>query len=112
MAVLVFSLVINVLGLTTSLYMLQVYDRVLSSYSIETLVALTLIAILALMALAALEGLRTATIQRLGARISDKLGPQTFRVQLQGSAGQEAPSLQPLRDLETIRNALGAPAVG
>src|SRR4029078_12617843 len=93
MAVLVFSLVINVLGLTTSLYLLQLYDGVLSSYSIETLVALTLIAILALMALSALEGLRNATIQRLGARIADRLGPQTFRAQLPGSAGEEEPSL-------------------
>ena len=50
-----FSMGINLLMLTPALYMLQVYDRVLSSRSLETLMALTLIALLALVTMAALE---------------------------------------------------------
>ncbi len=107
--VLGYGLAINLLGLTSSLYMLQIYDRVLSSYSIETLVVLSLIAAGALLALGSLEGLRSSMLQRLGARTAYRLGPHAFRIQLRGSAGKDAPALQPLRDVEAVRNLVGGP---
>jgi len=105
--VLGFSLAINLLGLTSSLYMLQIYDRVLSSYSVDTLIALTVIAFVALAAMTGLEGVRSLLLQRLGARVSDRLGGTAFKSQLKG-ASSEGPSIQPLRDLETIRGAIGS----
>ncbi len=109
LSVLGFGLAINLLGLTSSLYMLQIYDRVLSSYSIETLVVLSMIAAVALLSLGALEALRSSSLQRLGARVAHRLGPHVFQIQLRGSAGRDAPSLQPLRDVDAIRNLVGGP---
>lgn len=109
-SILGYSLAINLLGLTSSLYMLQIYDRVLSSYSIETLVVLTLIAVFAYLSLAGLEALRSSVLQRLGARTARRLGPHAFQIQLRGSAGLDAPALQPLRDVDAIRNLIGSPA--
>lgn len=109
LSVLGYGLAINLLGLTSSLYMLQIYDRVLSSYSIETLVVLTMIAAVALLSLAGLEALRSSILQRLGARAAYRLGPHAFQIQLRGSAGRDTPALQPLRDVEAIRNLVGSP---
>ncbi len=109
LSILGFGLAINLLGLTSSLYMLQIYDRVLSSYSIETLVVLSMIAAVALLSLGALEALRSSSLQRLGARVAHRLGPHVFQIQLRGSAGRDAPALQPLRDVDSIRNLVGGP---
>lgn len=109
LSVLGYGLAINLLGLTSSLYMLQIYDRVLSSYSIETLVVLSLIAAVALLSMAGLEALRSSMLQRLGARTAYSLGPYAFQIQLRGSAGRDAPALQPLRDVDAIRNLVGGP---
>lgn len=57
--VIIFSFLINMLMLTVPLYMLQVFDRVLGSGNIDTLLVLTTIAIVSLLTLAALEGVRT-----------------------------------------------------
>jgi PrtD family type I secretion system ABC transporter len=105
-----FSLAINLLGLTSSIYMLQIYDRVLSSYSIETLVVLSLMAAVAYVTLAGLEALRSSLLQRVGARVAHRLGSEAFQIQLRGSGGSDTPSLQPLRDVDTIRNIVGGPA--
>lgn len=66
MAVAVFSGVVNVLQLTVSLYMMQVFDRVLSTRNLNTLLYLTLIAMVALGLLALLEGARSRIMQRIG----------------------------------------------
>lgn len=110
LSVLGYGLAMNLLGLTSSIYMLQIYDRVLSSYSIETLVVLSLIAAAAFMALGGLEALRSSILQRLGARVAHRLGPQAFLIQLRGSAGRDTPSVQPLRDVDSVRALVGGPA--
>src|SRR5947207_14163618 len=67
---------INLLLLVPALYMYQVYDRVLATQHVETLVALTLIAVLALALLAALDAARSAVGARLGAWLERPLaGP-------------------------------------
>ena len=63
-----FSLFINLLTLTSSIYMMQVYDRVLASRSGPTLLYLTLFAGACLATLAALEVVRSRLLVRLGAR--------------------------------------------
>jgi PrtD family type I secretion system ABC transporter len=107
--VLAISFFINILGLTTAIYMLQVYDRVLASYSVDTLVVLTVIAAFALMTMSSLEAVRTGILQRTGARIADKLGPRVLGVQLADGPKFDAPAVQPLRDVETVRSAIGGP---
>lgn len=104
-AVAVFSAVINALGLTGSFYMLQVYDRVLASRSVATLVAISILA-LALFALqGVLEVSRGQILSRIGLAIErDLLKPVyalVLRLPLLGKSPAEIG--QPVRDVETIR---------
>jgi PrtD family type I secretion system ABC transporter len=98
----------NLLALTGSFYMLQVYDRVLASKSIETLVALSVLALGLYLFQGALEILRSQILVRLGARLDDGLIESAHRASLKlsllGRKGAEAQ--QPLRDVETIRGFL------
>ncbi|MEI8147357.1 MAG: ABC transporter transmembrane domain-containing protein, partial [Alphaproteobacteria bacterium] len=105
----VFSAFINLLMLTGSIYMLQIYDRVLSSRSVETLVALTLLAIAAFCLQGALDGFRVRILSRIGALIDDALSPLAFRaatlLPLRGASPAEA--MQPVSDTDTLRAFLG-----
>jgi len=74
----IFSLFINVLMLAGPLYMLQVYDRVLTSHSIPTLVALTVLLIVLYVALGLLEGVRSQMLNRAAGRLDRMLGPVTL----------------------------------
>src|SRR3954470_7150819 len=69
-----FSLLINILMLTSSLYMLQVYDRVIGSGSLGTLLFLTLAAAGALGLIAGLDFIRSHVLSGLGAWIERRLG--------------------------------------
>jgi ATP-binding cassette, subfamily C, type I secretion system permease/ATPase len=99
-----FSFVINLLMLAPPLYMLQIYDRVLTTGHVETLVFLTVMAGVALILLAALDWLRSSLMVRVGCWLNDRLGPvvltSSIRARLQGDAG----GAQPLRDLTQIQN--------
>src|SRR3569832_953846 len=67
-----FSLLINLLLLVIPLFLLQVYDRVLPSSSVETLVYLSLIAVAALGFLGFLDAIRAVYPQRVAATVKDK----------------------------------------
>jgi PrtD family type I secretion system ABC transporter len=99
-----FSLAINLLILTPSLYMMQVYDRVITTGHLETLIFLTAISALALMVLTTLDSLRSSVMIRVGCWLNDRLGPvflaSSIRAQLQGDTA----GAQPLRDLAQIQN--------
>ena len=77
-AVGLFSMGINLLVLTVSIYMLQVYDRVLPGRSVETLIYLTIIATGALATMGALDLLRSRILVRLGIWIDRTLSPALF----------------------------------
>jgi ATP-binding cassette subfamily B protein/ATP-binding cassette subfamily C protein len=110
-AVVLFSLCINILMLTVSLYMLHVYDSVLTSRSIDTLIFLTLIATVALLALAGLEALRTRLMVRLSLWIDHKLSGEVLSSAIAASLrlGMD-PSVQGLRDVSAVRTFLTGPA--
>jgi PrtD family type I secretion system ABC transporter len=74
----VFSFAVNLLMLTAPLYMLQVYDRVLTSGSRPTLVALTVLAAGLLLTLGLLEVLRSRVLVRIGLRLDAALNPRVF----------------------------------
>ncbi|WP_423068434.1 type I secretion system permease/ATPase [Devosia sp. CN2-171] len=105
----VFSCALNLLTLTGSLYMLQVYDRVLVSRSVETLVVLSLIALMAFSLQGALDVLRSRILARIGARIDEEISPLAFRaareLPLKGASAAEA--LQPVRDADQLRSFIG-----
>jgi ATP-binding cassette subfamily B protein/ATP-binding cassette subfamily C protein len=110
--VVAFSLCINLLMLTAPIYMMQVFDRVLSSRSTETLTLLFVVAVLALLTHGTLDVIRG----RLFIKISDWLDHQLGGVVLsanvtQALKSQRGPSVQGLRDLATIKGFLTGPAV-
>ena len=100
---LVFSFFYNVLVLTTPLYMLQVYDRVLASGKVETLIALTVIAGVAVLVLGILEAVRGWMAGRLGDWLDRRLGERVIRASLRGTLDGEILGAAPLRDLATLR---------
>ncbi len=104
-SVIAFSFFINLLGLTGSIYMMQVYDRVLSSRSIQTLILLTII-VAALYAVgSALEGLRTQMLVRAGVKFDDNVKEQAFDAVQRASLRRPSPAhVQALRDVDTVRD--------
>lgn len=104
----IFSAVVNILMLTASIYMLQIYDRVLMSRSVPTLVLLSLIAVAAYLLQGVLDGLRQKILARIGATVDEKLSPLTTRatIVLPLKGAKPAEALQPMRDLDTIRQFL------
>ena len=105
-----FSLVVNVLLLTMPLYMLQVYDRVLPSRSMDTLIFLSIIAVGALVVLGLLEAVRAVLASRAASRIETALGSDTLRAAMHESR-MGAPDIQPVRDLAQLRNFISSRAV-
>lgn len=103
-----FSAVINILALTGSVYMLQVYDRVLPSQSVPTLVGFT-VGMLGLYAIyGLLDFVRLRLLVRIGNRLYRNLQHKAFTISLSVPlvAGQEANRVQPLRDLDQLRGFL------
>lgn len=96
-----FSLCINLLMLTSPFYMLQLYDRVLMSRSVDTLVLLTAVALGALMILGILEAVRARVLVRVGARFDQGLSDAVFTTVMKSGEGAQL-----FRDLETIRTFL------
>lgn len=109
LAVGLFSGVVNVLQLTVSLYMMQVFDRVLSSRNLNTLLYLTLIALVALALMAMLEGARSRVMQRIGAWMEEKVAPEGFARAVESQLRGRAYRMEALRDLGVVRGFLGSP---
>lgn len=106
----VFAGVVNLLQLTLSLYMMQVFDRVLPTRNLDTLLYLTLIALAALGLLALLDGVRTRIMQRLGRWMEQRVAPEGFARALESRLRDRPYRLDALRDLAAIRAFLGSPA--
>jgi ATP-binding cassette, subfamily C, bacterial len=100
-----FSMAVNLLYLALPIYTLQVYDRVLSSSNIATLVMLTVGVLIALATLAALDAFRTRVLVRAGVRLDRLLSQRVLGAIMEASlvapGGQRA---QALRDLDTFRS--------
>lgn len=101
------SAVISVLMLTGSIYMLQVYDRVLASGSVPTLVGLFVIVVVLYGFLGFYDFLRARLLSRVALRLDHALAALAFRRWL----GAPQSAAQPLRDLEALRGFLSGPAM-
>lgn len=104
-----FSLVINLLMLVSPLYMLQIYDRVLTSGSRETLMMLSGIALFLLLLLAGLEIVRSRLLIRIGVQLNDSLRCSVFEGLF--SVEGERSHAQPLRDLDLVRQFISSPVL-
>ena len=103
-----FSLLINFLMITPSIYMLQVYDRVVTTGNLSTLLMLTLIVLLLFITMTALEWVRSQILVRVSTRLETLLNQRLFQVafkQALYSGGQKA-TTQPLDDLTGLRQFL------
>ena len=98
------SFAMNLLLFAMPLYSLQVYDRVLTSRSADTLVLLTMIVLFALSANALLDSVRSRLLLRIGNSYALKLGPRLFDASIAQSARNSVPDGQVLRYMSTVRN--------
>jgi ATP-binding cassette subfamily C protein RsaD len=98
-----FSLFINVLALVSPIYMLQVYDRVLSSRNEMTLLFITVIAVFLFMVYAVLEALRTQVLVRAGIRFDGEVRGPVFKSVLDGTLTGKGSGPQAFRDVDMIR---------
>ncbi|HEX3673531.1 MAG TPA: type I secretion system permease/ATPase [Rhizomicrobium sp.] len=107
-----FAAAMSILALTVSFYMLEVYDRVLNSRSISTLVLLTIIAAGGVAVYSALDSLRLRLLIRIGMRVANQLTGQVLRsmIALSAQAGGSV-ARQGLRDIDSIRNFIGSPGL-
>lgn len=109
--VFVLSFFVNLLALTVPLYLLQVYDHVLSSRSLDTLVMLTLIVIVALAVHATLEALRRAMLARIGVWLDGRLQAPVLLAAVQSALkGDPAAAAQAWRDVGGLRSFFGGSA--
>ena len=105
----VFSALINLLYLAPALYMLQVYDRVLTSGGKMTLLFVTIALVVALVTLAALDAIRLRLLVRASARLDAILAPRILQLML-SRGGRD--NVQAMRDFDTVRQATASPVVG
>lgn len=107
------SLAVNLLSLITPLYFTQVYDRVLSSRSDATLLAVTAVTLIVIALLSAFDLLRNLVFTRASATLYVELEEKVFtacrRFALAGGTGRRA---RPLDDLEAVRSFLASPTPG
>src|SRR5271156_575902 len=96
----VFSLFINVLALVSPLYMLQVYDRVLTSRNELTLLFITLIAVFLFVVYSVLESLRTRVLVRSGIRFDGEVRGKVFTSVLEATLSRKGSGPQAFRDVD------------
>ncbi len=103
-----FSMIINLLTLAPVVYMLQLYDRVVTSGNQTTLLMLTMIIVVIFFTQGAIETIRTLILVRVSARLETLLNKRLFKIAYKKSlytGGQQASS-QPLDDLTSLRQFL------
>lgn len=107
----VFSIFVNLLMLTGPLFMLQVYDRVLGSRSVETLTALFLLVGLLYALMAMLDYARGRIVARFGAKFQSSLDERVFDGTMRRSLFPQVRSAPAtaLRDLESVRTLFASP---
>ncbi|MCA6116506.1 type I secretion system permease/ATPase [Bradyrhizobium sp. WSM 1738] len=106
-----FSAILNILALTGSLFMMEVYDRVLPSRSVPTLIGLLILAMTLYVFQGLMDALRGRLLVRIGVRVdqimSDRVYATVMRLPIE--APKRGASIQPLRDLDTLRSYLSGP---
>ena len=110
-AVFVFSIFVNLLMLTGPLYMMQVYDRVLASRSVETLAALTILVGFLFLMMGLLDYSRGRLMARVGARFQNTLDRRVFSAIMTKATYDNSGKVLPtgLRDLEAIQRLFSSP---
>src|SRR5271157_5972192 len=108
LAIAMFSGMSNLLMLTSALFMLEVYDRVLPSRSVPTLVALLLLAAGMYAAQGVIDMIRSRILVRVGQSLDEALSSRVYDaiVRLPLKIGNKGEGTQPIRDLDSVRGFL------
>lgn len=107
-----FSGLINLLYLSSPLYLMQIYNRVLESENVTTLILLTLVLFLALATMGGLDAMRSQLLIRTGILLDDAVAPKVFRALIRKSAVQGfSGGAQEIRQLDQFRGFVTGPGV-
>ena len=110
-AVAAISLFLNLLVLVSPLYMFQVFDRVLPSGHVETLVALTVAAGFALLVFGVLEVIRHQALVRMSTWLDRRLSEPVLAASVGEALAERTVGAQPLRDVAQLRAFLSSESV-
>ncbi|MGV3490087.1 MAG: type I secretion system permease/ATPase [Devosia sp.] len=99
----------NVLALSGSIFMLSVYDRVIPSGSVPTLIALGLLCLAAYGLQAFVDVIRSMMLTRVGLATKEALSPRVFDISIRNAAGRGSKA-EPAKDLDQIQNFLSSAA--
>ncbi|WP_298843614.1 type I secretion system permease/ATPase [uncultured Roseobacter sp.] len=106
-----FSLTLNVLMLAGPLYMLQVYDRVLTSQNVDTLIALTVLLGGVFVVTGLLDLIRMRILARLGARFELQVGAPILQASVRRRVQGKPPAENPAADVNGLRDFISGPAL-
>lgn len=106
-----FSMITNMAALAMSLYMMQLFDRVLTSQSKDTLYFLALAIILVIGLAAILDGVRQQVANRVGTWLAQKLAPTLLVRSLEQRLSAPNTRLEALRELAQVKNFISTPTV-
>jgi ATP-binding cassette subfamily C protein len=105
----VFSATINLLYIAPTIYMLQVYDRVVPTRGVSTLIFLTLLLLATLATLALLENMRSRLLVRASARLEKSVARPILAATLSRQIGSRAP--QAMREFDQFRQTVTGPGI-
>ncbi len=109
---LLFSFFISIFTLASSIYSMQVLDRVLSSNSFETLLYLTIIVVIFLIFLGILTQVRSAIFLSISNWLDEKLSPILFNSTIEAQGSGKNITSQNMRDLQAIKGFISGPNLG
>ena len=108
----VFSMIISLFALSPTVYMLEVYDRVVNSRSGMTLTMLTIVVVLCYAIMEILEKVRGAMMRAAGVQLDDKLSERVYGAMFQGYLRRQVSGgMQVLNDLKLVREFMFNPAL-
>jgi PrtD family type I secretion system ABC transporter len=109
----IFSTCVNLLMLTSPLYMLQIYDRVIPSRSQETLLGLTILITMLFAIMGVLDYVRGRVAARIGATMQSRLDGRVFKATLRRAvlASERSRPASGLKDLEAVQKLAGSPVL-
>lgn len=108
-----FSAAVNFLMLTGPLFMMQVYDRVLASRSVETLTALTVLVVFLFVLMGVIDIARNRVMARVAARFQERMESRVFSASLQEGAasGSDMVARGGMRDLDSVQRLISSPVL-
>lgn len=109
MAAALFSAGVNLLYVVPTIYMLQIYDRVVPTRGVQTLLLLTMVLLFALATLSMLDRVRARLLTRAAAQLDLSLAPALLQASIANPEQPEARNA--LRDLDSVKAILAGPAM-